>query len=57
MHHSRKEYNINKTMRAEIEKLHPNSEVEWESPLAMIIPRTPFAVTYGDSCLQGAGGF
>ena len=48
-------------MRDEIEffreQLHPKSEVLWESPLALIIPRTPSAVVYGDSCLHGAGGF
>ncbi len=49
------------TMRAEIEffrdKLKPDSGIDWETPIAHIIPRTPFATTVGDSSLEGAGGF
>jgi hypothetical protein len=48
-------------MRSEIEffrdKLHPNSSIEWETPIAHLIPRTPFATVIGDSSLEGAGGF
>lgn len=48
-------------MRQEIEffreKLHPDSDIRWESPIAHIIPRTPTFVTFGDSCLEGAGGY
>ena len=61
VHHSRYKYNINKTMRLEIdffrEKLHPDSEIRWESPIAHIIPRMPTFTTFGDSCLEGAGGY
>jgi hypothetical protein len=60
-HHASYQYNINKTMRYEIEffcnKLKPDSGIEWEMPIAHLIPRTPFAMTIGDSLLVGAGGF
>jgi hypothetical protein len=38
-------------------KLKPDSGIEWETPIAHLIPRTPFAKTIGDSLLEGAGGF
>ena len=48
-------------MRQEIEffheKLHPSSGIFWETPIAHIIPRTPTATAFGDSCLKGAGGY
>jgi hypothetical protein len=48
-------------MRAEIkffrDKLRPDSGVEWETPIAHLIPQTPFATTIGDSSLEEAGGF
>jgi hypothetical protein len=54
-------YNINKTMSYENEffhnKIKPNSGIEWETPIAHLIPQTPFATTIGDSLLEGAGGF
>ena len=31
--------------------------VDWETPLGLMIQRTPFARTYGDACLHGAGGY
>ena len=61
VHHARYQYNINKTMRQEIEffreQLAPTSEVRWEAPIAHIIPRMPTFTTFGDSCLEGAGGY
>ena len=61
VHHARYQYNIDKMMRQEIEffreKLDPTSEVRWESPIAHIIPRMPTFTTFGDSCLEGAGGY
>ena len=61
VHHSKYKYHINKTMRREIkffrEKLHPSSGILWETPIAHIIPRTPTPMTFGDSCLEGAGGY
>jgi hypothetical protein len=30
---------------------------KWETPIAHLIPRMPFATTIGDSSLEGAGGF
>lgn len=55
------EYNINKTMRAELDffrdKLRPDSGLTWETPIAFVIRRTPTATSYGDSCLDGGGGY
>jgi hypothetical protein len=60
-HHVSYQYNINKTMRYKIEffcdKLKPDLGIEWETPIAHLIPQTPFAMTIGDSLLEGAGGF
>jgi hypothetical protein len=43
IHHARLQYNINQTMRQEIEffydKLRPDSGIQWESSIAHIIPR------------------
>ncbi len=38
-------------------KLKPDSGIEWEMPIAHLIPQTPFATTIGDSLLECAGGF
>lgn len=61
VHHSKYQYNINTTMRAELEffrgALASKSDVMWETPIAHLIKRNPFAVTVGDSCLEGAGGY
>ncbi len=38
-------------------KLKPDSGIEWEMPIAHLIPQTPFATLIGDSLLEGAGGF
>ena len=61
VHQSRCQYNITKSMRQEIEyfrkKLLPKSRICWESPIAHIIPRMPTFITFGDSCLEGAGGY
>ncbi len=60
-HHASYQYNINRTMCYEIEffcgKLKPDSGIKWEMPIAHLIPRMPFAMTIGDSSLEGAGGF
>ncbi len=41
-HHASYQYNINKTMRYEIKlfcnKLKPDSGIEWEMPIAHLIP-------------------
>jgi hypothetical protein len=59
-HHASYQYNINKTMRYEIEffrdKLKPDSGIVWETPIAHLIPQMPFAMTIRDSLLEGAGG-
>ncbi len=39
------------------EKLLPTSKIWWESPIAHVIPRMPTFTTFGDSCLEGAGGY
>ncbi len=60
-HHASYQYNINKTMCYEIkffcDKLKPDSGIEWETPIAHLIPRMLFATTIGDSSLEGAGRF
>ncbi len=60
-HHGSYQYNINRTMRYKIEffcdKLKPDSGIKWETPIAHLIHRKPFATTIGDSSLEGAGGF
>jgi hypothetical protein len=59
-HHASYQYNINKIMHFKIEffcnKLKPDSGIEWEMPIAHLIPRTSFAMTIRDSSLEGAGG-
>ncbi len=61
VHHAKFKYNINKTMRQEIEffckKLLLESNIAWETPIAHIIPRMPTFTCFGDSCLKGAGGY
>jgi len=62
VHHTKFQYNINKTMHQEIEffreKLLPELNIAWETPIAHIIPRTtPTFTSFGDSCLEGAGGY
>ena len=37
--------------------LQPDSGVLWQSPLALVIKRTAYAVAAGDSCCFGGGGF
>ncbi len=61
VHHAKFEFNINKTMRQEIDffrkKLLPNSDIKWETPIAHIMSRMPTFTSFGDSCLEGAGGY
>jgi hypothetical protein len=61
VHQSRCQYNVTKSMRQKIEffckKLLPKSKICWESPIAHIILRMPTFITFGDSCLEGAGGY
>jgi hypothetical protein len=60
-HHASYQYNINRTMHYKIKffcnKLKPDSGIEWEMPIAHLIPQMPFATTIGDSLLEDAGGF
>ncbi len=61
VHHAKYKFRINTTMRQEIEffraTLLPDSGITWETPIAHLIPRTPSASSFGDSSLQGAGGY
>ena len=64
LHQSREakfECNINKTMHQENEffcdNLLPKSNIVWETPIAHIIPRMPTFTSFGDRCLEGAGGY
>jgi hypothetical protein len=60
-HGAKYQYNINSTMRSEIEffreYLQPDSKIVWETKIALLIPRTPSATVFGDSSLEGAGGY
>jgi hypothetical protein len=38
-------------------KIKPDSDIEWETPIAQLIHQMPFATTIGYSLLEGAGGF
>ena len=55
------EYNIVSSMRDDIdffaEYPKPSSGVAWGTPIAFLIERTPFASSYGDACLDAAGGY
>ena len=48
-------------MRQEIkfflDKLQPNLGILWETPIAHVIPQLPTTTAFGDSCLEGAGGY
>jgi hypothetical protein len=61
VHHSKYKYIINKLMRQEIElfrnKLQPDLGILWETPIAHVIPRFPTATAFGDSCIEGSGGY
>jgi hypothetical protein len=61
VHHSKSKYFITKNMRLEIEflrdKLLPQSDIQWETPIAHIIRRMPSASAFGDSSLTGMGGY
>ena len=54
-------YKINETMREEIEffrqALSPESEIDFTTPLAHIIPRMPMGKMFGDSSLKACGGY
>jgi hypothetical protein len=61
VHHAKFEFNINKTMHQEIDffckKCLPESNIKWETLIAHIIPRMQTFTSFGDSCLEGAGGY
>jgi hypothetical protein len=61
VHRSKYKFVINLSMRQEIKffcnKLQPNLTIFWETPIAHVIPCTPTAAAFGDSCLKGAGGY
>ena len=61
IHHAKFKFRITSSMRQEIEffreQLRPESEILWETPIAHIILRTPSASSFGDSSLEGAGGY
>jgi hypothetical protein len=53
------EFNFSKMMRQEIDYFHkklcPDSGILWETLIAHIIPRMHIFMSFGDSCLKGAG--
>ncbi len=60
-HCAKYKYTINKTMHQELDffhkKLQPLLSIFWETPIAHIILRMPTATTFGNTCLEGAGGY
>jgi hypothetical protein len=60
IHHTSYQWNINKTMRQKLNffrnKLKPDLGIDWETPIAHLIPCTP-AMMIGNSSLDGAQGF
>ena len=61
VHHVPIKYNIVPSMREELKffglYLKPGSGIAWETPISFLIERTPFASSYGDACLDAAGGY
>ncbi len=61
VHYAKYKYNINKTMRHEIEffseKLQHLPSIHWETPIAHIMSRMSTALAFGDSCLEGVGEY
>ena len=61
VHRSRLRYPLSDELRADIEffrwALKADSGVQWWSPLAHLVLRTPIGIPYGDACLTGCGGF
>jgi hypothetical protein len=61
VHHSKNKYFITNNMRLEIkflrDKLLPQSDIQWETPITHIIRRMPSALSFGDSSLTGMGGY
>lgn len=59
-HHSKKEFPIIKTMRAELmlfTNLLEDISISWESPIAHMVTREAYANSSGDACLHQSGGF
>ena len=54
-------YKINPSMRQELDfirqALEPDSGIEFRTPIALLIPRMPFAKIFGDSSLGACGGY
>ena len=54
-------YHINETMREELnlfdQALSTSSIIQFSTPIAFIIPRTPSASIFGDSSLLACGGY
>ena len=54
-------YKVNETMREELDfirqALHEDSGINFETPIAFLIPRTPTGLAFGDSSLTGCGGY
>jgi hypothetical protein len=61
VYHAKYRYNINKTMRQEIDffckKLQPLLGITWETPIIHIIPQMPTTTAFGDSYLEGMGEY
>jgi len=60
IHHSRKRFQMNRTLRREIKLVHHALQSKWIDPwrpLGHMVPRDPSATAWSDSSLSAAGGF
>ena len=61
VNHHKMTYRVNKTMKEEInfllKALELEANIEFETPITHMIPRTPTASLFGDSSLTGCGGY
>ena len=60
VHHSKKRFKINTTLKQELRLITAALSSEWISmsrPISHFVPRDPSGTGYADSCLRAAGGF
>ena len=60
VHHSRVQFQMNRTLRREIELVHDALSSDWIEmwrPIGHLVPRDPSCTGWSDSCLHAAGGY
>ena len=60
VHHTRVRFQMNRTLRREIELVHCALSSDWIDmwrPIGHLIPRDPSCTAWSDSCLHAAGGY